>query len=99
MGMPFEGLGYTGYDNVRRKYVGTWMDSFGTGLMNSIGVGKPKDDEMDFESEAFEPTGQVRKFWSKIRIADPDHHSWEMWTKAPNGRRFCMMKVDYSRES
>jgi hypothetical protein len=26
MGQPFSGLGYTGYDNYRKKYIGSWMD-------------------------------------------------------------------------
>ena len=42
MGMPFEGIGYTAYDNVQEQYLGFWMDSFGTGLMTTEGVGKPK---------------------------------------------------------
>jgi hypothetical protein len=41
MGMPFEGIGYTGYDNVQKKYVGTWMDNFGTGVMQR-GIGRPR---------------------------------------------------------
>src|SRR5262249_20799651 len=32
-GMPFEGHGMTGFDNVSRKYWGTWMDNMGTGVM------------------------------------------------------------------
>lgn len=97
MGMPFEGIGYTGYDNVQKKYVGTWMDCFGTGLMNSIGVGKPTDNLMEFESEVIDPMGQRQKFWSKVRVQDRDHHSYEMWCKAPNGRKFRMMLVEYAR--
>src|SRR5262245_12137150 len=30
MGQPFEGLGTFGYDNVLKKYVGTWLDNMGT---------------------------------------------------------------------
>ena len=97
MGMPFEGLGFTGYDNVKKRYVGTWMDSFGTGFMHSVGVGRPKKDAMDFEAEAFEPSGKRVKFWAKVRIKDRDRHSYEMWTKAPGGKRFRMMVVDYTR--
>ena len=33
MGMPFEGIGYTGYDNVKKQYWGTWMDNMSTGMM------------------------------------------------------------------
>ncbi len=97
MGMPFEGLGYTGYDNIQKKYVGTWMDSFGTGVMSSVSVGKPKPDAIDFEAESFCPTGEKMKFTAKLQIQDRNRHSYEMWTKAPNGRRYRMMIVEYTR--
>ncbi len=31
MGEPFTGIGYTGYDNVQKKYVSASMDTAGTG--------------------------------------------------------------------
>src|SRR6187549_847720 len=37
MGQPFSGVGYTGYDNFKKKYVGTWMDTMGTMIMVSQG--------------------------------------------------------------
>ncbi|MGZ6988217.1 MAG: DUF1579 family protein, partial [Thermoanaerobaculia bacterium] len=41
MGQPFSGVGYTGYDNYKKKYVGSWMDSMGTMIMNSTGTADP----------------------------------------------------------
>jgi hypothetical protein len=32
MGQPFEGRSIEGYDNVRKEYFSTWIDSMGTGL-------------------------------------------------------------------
>lgn len=98
MGMPFEGLGYTGFDNGRNRYIGCWMDTFGTGIMASLGVGKPTDETIEFETEAHEPSGKPIRFWNKIRFQDRDHHSYEMWTKAPNGRRYRNMLVEYTRK-
>ena len=37
MGMPFQGIGYTGYDNAKKQYFGTWMDNMSTGVMTSTG--------------------------------------------------------------
>lgn len=97
MGMPFEGIGYTGYDNTQGKYVGTWMDSFGTGLMNSVGTGRPKDGALDFHAESRDPSGKVVGFECNLRIQDHDHNTYEMWTKAPNGRLYRVMLVEYTR--
>ncbi|HEY3176938.1 MAG TPA: DUF1579 domain-containing protein [Candidatus Polarisedimenticolia bacterium] len=98
MGMSFEGLGYTGYDKAQGKYVGTWMDTFSTGMMTSIGVGKPTDSVINYEAEAVDPTGKPIRFWCEVRIQDRDHHIFDMWTKAPNGRRFRTMTIEYSRQ-
>ncbi len=37
MGKPFHGIGITGYDNLKKKYVGSWIDDMGTGLFISEG--------------------------------------------------------------
>jgi hypothetical protein len=97
MGMPFEGIGYTGYDNVQKKYVGTWMDSFGTSIMSSIGVGRPKDNEIRSECEALDPSGKLIRFEAILRVQDRTRHSYEMWTKAPNGKRYRVMLLEYTR--
>jgi hypothetical protein len=97
MGMPFEGIGYTGYDNVQKRYVGTWMDTFGTGVLHSHGVGRPTDERIDFVAEGIEPSGNKRVFDSIIRIRNHGQHSYELWTDGPNGKSFRMMLVEYER--
>lgn len=37
MGMPFEGIGISGYDNVSGKYWGSWIDNMTTGVMTMEG--------------------------------------------------------------
>ena len=97
MGMPFEGIGYTGYDNVQQRYVGIWMDTFGTGVMTFIGVGKPNDERIDTVAEAIEPSGQKRVFENIVRIQNHGRHSYEMWTTGPSGKSFRMMLIEYER--
>jgi len=97
MGMPFEGMGFTGYDNVQQKYVGCWMDTFGTGLMSSIGTGKPSDQRIDFVCTAIEPSGQKRIFDASVRIQGHEHHSYEMWTNGPDGKPYRVMLIEYER--
>jgi hypothetical protein len=97
MGMPFEGIGFTGYDNVQKRYVGTWMDTFGTGVMNSTGTGRPTDEKIEFVCEAIEPSGQKKIFDATVRIRGHEHHSYEMWTKGPNGKPYRVMLVEYER--
>ncbi len=97
MGMPFEGIGYTGYDNVQKRYVGTWMDTMGTGLMTSASVGTPTDERIDCVAEAVEPSGQKRIFETIVRIHNHGRHSYEMWTMGPTGKKHRTMIVEYER--
>jgi hypothetical protein len=97
MGRPFEGIGYTGYDNVQKRYVGAWMDTMGTGLMNSVGVGTPTDERIDFVAEAIEPSGRKKIFDAFVRIHNHGRHSYEMWTKGPNGKSYRVMLIEYER--
>ena len=39
---PFEGFGIYGFDNVSQKFVSSWIDNHGTGMMN--GTGELSDD-------------------------------------------------------
>ena len=97
MGMPFEGIGFTGYDNVKQRYVGSWMDSFGTGMMTSVGVGHPTDERIDSVAEGIDPTGNKIVFDTIFRIQNHEHHSYEMWTKGPDGKKYRVMLIQYER--
>ena len=97
MGMPFEGIGYTGFSNVQQRYVGTWMDSFGTGVMHSVGVGRPTDERIDAVAEAIDPSGKKSVFDTIIRIQNHGRHSFEMWTKDPSGKKYRLMLIEYER--
>ena len=98
MNMPFEGLGFTGFDNVQGKYVGVWMDSFGTGLMNSTSIGKPSDKQIDFESTCIAPGNKTMKFRCLIKFQGNDRHTYEMYMKLPNGKEHLQMRVEYKRK-
>ena len=50
MGQPFSGIGYTGYDNYKKKYVGTWTDSMGTMIMTSTGTADASGKKITFWS-------------------------------------------------
>lgn len=97
MGAPFTGLGYTGYDNVTKKWWGTWMDSMSTGIMTSEGK-MDGDNSWTFEARSADPmSGQMMDVKEKITIKDKDHHSMEMWMPGPDGKMFLSMQIDYSR--
>lgn len=97
MGMPFEGLGYTGYDNVKKQYWGTWMDNMSTAMMMSTGTGDGKS--WTFKGSMPDPmTGKDAAMDEKITVLDADHHTMEMWSPGPDGKMFKSMEIAYSRK-
>lgn len=80
MGMPFQGIGYTGYDNFKKKYVSVWMDSFGTAITTSEGTADATGKVITFEGVMDEPmTGEKnKKFRHILRHVDDDTTMFEM---------------------
>jgi len=54
MGMPFEGIGRTGYDNVRKTYWSTWTDNMSTALFVMNGTIN-EDGSSTFQGEMVDP--------------------------------------------
>ena len=98
MGMPFEGLGYSGYDNVKKQYFGTWMDNMGTGIMTSVGTGG-SGNTMTYKGTFADPmTGKDTTVDEKVTVIDNDHMNFEMWAPGPDGKMFKSMLIEYSRK-
>lgn len=99
MGQPFQGFGHLGYDKVREQYVGYWVDSMGTQMMNvSTGVLSRDQKSLTLRRQALEPlTGKQRQVKEVLTIQSPDEHHWEMWGYAPDGTFFQMVRIVYRR--
>jgi len=98
MGMAFEGIGITGYDNVKKQYFGTWIDSMSTGMMTSVGTGGDAK-TMTFKGTFADPmSGKDVTCEEKMTVIDADHTTFEMWVPGPDGKMFKTMAIEYSRK-
>lgn len=99
MGMPFHGIGYTGYDNIKKKYIGSWMDNMSTSMMVSTGTPSADGKSITFMSTMDDPmTGKSSPIKETVTVVDDDHHTLEMWGAGPDGKMFKMMEIAYSRK-
>ena len=99
MGQPFEGIGYIGYDNIKKQYVSTWMDNMSTAVMSSTGSLDASGKGMTFKGTMDDPmSGKPMKMEEKMSIADNDHHMLEMWSPGPDGKMFKSMEITYTRK-
>jgi hypothetical protein len=98
MGQPFEGLGYTGYDNFKKKYVGTWMDTMSTAVMVTEGTMDAGNKVMTSTSVMDDfMTGKKTTIRMTTTITDPDHHLFEMFGPDPTGKEVKQMEIRYTR--
>jgi hypothetical protein len=96
MGQSFNGLGMTGYDNYKKQYFGTWIDSMSTTMMMT--TGQLEGNTFTFTGKMDEPmSGAVMDVTEKIVVHDDDHHVLEMWMPGPDGKMFKNMEIHYRR--
>jgi hypothetical protein len=98
MGMPFEGMGISGYDNLKQKYVFTWVDSMGTGISSGEG-------SWDAAKKTLTSTGQTPDPMSGKYVAtrsvetqiDADNWKMESYGPGPDGKEFLSMTIQFKR--
>lgn len=101
MGMPFEGVSTTAYDNARKKFINTWIDNTGTGVMYLEGTwdeatktitytGKMVAAEMGDGTE----TGVKQVF----TFVDATHQEFTMYMVDEAGKETKTMEVKYTKQ-
>jgi hypothetical protein len=100
MGMPFSGVGTSGYDPIEKKYIGTWIDTMSPHLMVVKG-------DYDEDTKTMTSTGEGRDFatgqpyTAKLITRDVDENSrtFEMHMPGPDGKHVKMMEIKYKRRA
>jgi hypothetical protein len=100
MGQPFSGMGITGYDNVTGRFVSTWIDNMGTGIMTSTGTADASGKVINWVGSMSDPmTGKISKSRMVTTITDDDHHTFEMYSVPPGAKKeMKTMVIEYSRK-
>ncbi len=98
---PFEGLGYTGYDNIRNEYQSVWLDNMATGMMVGAGrfdaAAKTLTDQGEFSCPLTMETH--RKFRSLWKVDDQNHTTYLSYMSTPDGKEYKAMEIRYTRQA
>ncbi len=98
MGQPFEGIGYTGYDNVKKQFVNSWVDNFGTGIMTMTGKWDDASKSITYTGSMGDPmTGKDTPFREVWTFVDDSHQVMEMYYPM-EGKEFKSMEIKYTRK-
>ena len=96
-GMPFEGMGITGYDNALKKFVSTWVDNMGTGIMNMEGVWNEKTKTIEFTGKMVDCiSGKMTPVRETFTIVDDNTQIMEMFMTA-EGKEYKTMHIKLTR--
>jgi len=98
MGVPFQGMGITGYDNFRKRYFATWMDSMSTGFFYSEGSSPDSGKTFEYQGKMDDAmTGEKDKpIKTVIRVLSKDKHAFEMHDLTL-GQKSKIMEMTYTR--
>lgn len=98
MGQPFTGIGVNGYDNHTKKYVGTWMDSMGTGIYYMEGTASADGKTITQKGQYDDPLEGRMKLRGVTKIMDNNTETFEMYGTGKNGKEMKMMEIIYTRK-
>lgn len=100
MGMPFRGVGYTGYDNFKKKYVSTWLDNMGTGISTMEGTRSADGKSIVLWGVMDEPvTGEKDKKVKYVTtFVDENTHVFEVYDVTTYGEKAPVMRHTYKRK-
>lgn len=94
--MDFKGQGTEGYDNAKKKFVGTWVDNMGTGIMTSEGDYDPTTKSFTYTSKYAMAPGMDSPIREVVKLTDKDHMTLE-WYETHGGQEVKTMQIDYTR--
>ena len=99
MGMPFEGRGTDGYDNIGKQYVSSWVDNMGTGIMHQTGTCDAAVKVCTYNGDVWDPmSGKKSSMKSVITWTDDNSFKNEMYGQGPDGKEMKMMEIVAKRK-
>lgn len=100
MGMPHKGMGITGYDNFKQKYVSSWIENMSTGMYMSEGTVDQSGKVLTFHGKIDEPaTGERDKLVRFVaRIISKDKHVFEIYDLVGRPDEFKAVEITYTRK-
>jgi hypothetical protein len=93
----FEGHGVYGWDDIKRKYVGTWVDPMRSTLTVLEGSWEEATCTLTYSGEVSRPDGTVVRWREITEKPDLDTQVFRQVFPGPDGEDFEMMRVVYRR--
>ncbi|WP_276133912.1 DUF1579 domain-containing protein [Polluticoccus soli] len=98
MGGPFEGKGTMAYDNAKKKFINTWIDNMGTGLMHMEGTYDEATKTLNMSGTGVDPvSGKDVAMRQVLKTIDDKHQLMEMYD-TKGGREYKSMEIRLTKK-
>src|SRR6059058_1969572 len=91
--MQFKGMGTEGYDNVKKKFVASWIDNMGTGIEFSEGKYDPATKTFTYSMEMEPVAGMKTKVREVLKLVDDTHMFLEWYETSSKGKEKKTMEI------
>jgi hypothetical protein len=99
-GKPFQGFGWIGFDNAKKKYTVAWIDSMSTAITPSLGTYDVSTKTFTYVGEENSPFyGGKVKMRDLVRIVDNDTHVLEMYRQPAGAAEFKTIEITCKRKA
>lgn len=101
MGMPFEGMAIMGYDNAKKQFTSSWVDTWSTGIMNMSGPWDASSKTLTLTgiTPDINRPGKECSFKEVFKVIDDNTQLMEMYgPDSKTGKEYKMMEIKMTRK-
>ena len=100
MGMPFEGRSINAYDNAKKKFQTTWIDTYSSGFTYMTGDYDSTSNTLNLKGTQPNPSnGTDMNIREVMKIIDKDTYTLEMYGGSPGGKEIKYMEGTFRRKN
>ncbi|MEZ4846657.1 MAG: DUF1579 domain-containing protein [Bdellovibrionota bacterium] len=94
----FEGIGFTGYDNVKQEYTSIWMDNMTTSAMTATASFDDKAKTLTEKGTYHCPMKKSEQTYRSIwKVKGKDAYQYVSYMQDDNGKEYKAMEIEYRR--
>lgn len=98
MGEKFEGRGVTGYDPIKKQYVGTWIDTMVPFVFTLSGTYDDATHTLTMTMEGTDAMTGKPSQWKTVTVyTGEDTKTFELHVPGEDGKLWKMMEIKYTR--
>jgi hypothetical protein len=99
MGMPFKGQSTLGYNNAKKEFVSTWIDSFGSGMVYMTGQYDEATKTLSLAGTQTDPMTGKDSVIKQINVYHDDNsYTSTIYGTGPDGKEMKFMEGVYKRK-